>query len=206
MQVDALIAKGIPTDRIYSDVESGRLSALKREGLSLALKALRRGDTLWVWRLDRLGRNVIELLLTVHRLHERGIKFGSLTQSELNSDAMQTASGTFMFHIHAALCQYESDQISERTKAGMEAARARGAKFGRQTFEELYILSGRVEEFQRLVKGGMPSKTACKELNIPDPTFRKYRNVFEPVVPAVDDLGPPEEAGTPLLVDDIGHN
>ncbi len=185
MQVDALLAKGIPRELIFADIESGRTPTLKRPGLINALKACRPGGTLWVWRLDRLGRNVIELLLTVHRLHERHINFGSLTQNELNSDAMQRASGTFMFHIHAALAQYESDQLSERTKAGMAAAKARGAKFGRKGFEEKYVETGIVDQYRKLVQGGMKSADARAKLKIPTSTYRKYQTQCESKRPEV---------------------
>lgn len=203
MQIDALLSRNIPRELIFSDVESGRTPTLKRPGLIDALKACRAGGTLWVWRLDRLGRNVVELLLTVHRLHERQVKFASVTQSELNSDAMQRASGTFMFHIHAALAQYESDQLSERTKAGMAAAKARGAKFGRKGFDELFVESGIVADYQRLVQSGMKPTAAREKLKIPASTYRKYKPTFDPVRPMVDDPGL-SDVPEKLLVDDIG--
>lgn len=187
LQVAALREAGVPEKFIFKDVESGR-SMKRREGLRDALRACRPGGSLVVWKLDRLGRNTSELIRTVDRLKERGVNFRSLTQSEIDTERMDTAAGKLIFNLFAMLAQFESDQISERTKAGQKIAKERGVKFGRKTFAELYIETGKVEEFKRLrAKESHTIKDACKMLDIPVTTYQKWKDVFneEPI----DDIG-----------------
>ncbi|MEF0943861.1 recombinase family protein [Rhizobium sp. BR 362] len=100
----------------------------KRSGLDKALKSLGKGDTLVVWRIDRLGRSLSHLLAIVERLRLRGIEFRSLTE---NIDT-SSAGGKLVFHILGALAEFEKSLIRERTIAGLEAARARGKRPGRR--------------------------------------------------------------------------
>lgn len=114
-------------DRIFEDHGvSG--SHQQRDGLSAMLKALRRGDVLIVWRLDRLGRSIVHLIALVETLKRRGIGFISLTESIDTS----SAGGQLIFHILAALAEFEKSLIRERTIAGIAAARARGKHPGRR--------------------------------------------------------------------------
>lgn len=124
LQITALRLAGC--NRIYQDQGiSG--AKLKRPGLNAALRALHPGQTLVVWRLDRLGRSLLGLVELVNRLGERGVDFQSLNES------IDTASngGRLIFHIMAALAEFERALISERTKAGLAEARARGNRLGR---------------------------------------------------------------------------
>ena len=98
-----------------------------RPGLTKALTSLRPGDTLVVWRLDRLGRSLINLIQLIETLGRHGINFRSLNE---NIDATSSG-GRLIFHMMAALCEFERTLISERTKAGMDAARRRGRRLGR---------------------------------------------------------------------------
>ena len=98
-------------------------------GLEACLKALKAGDVLLVWRLDRLGRSMIHLVELVEQLRERGVGFRSLCDGAVDTT---TASGELVFHIFSALAQFERRLIQERTKAGLAAARARGRKGGRR--------------------------------------------------------------------------
>lgn len=125
LQRDALIAAGVAADYIYEDKASGKLDA--RPGLDAALKALRKGDTLVVWKLDRLGRDLRHLVNTVHDLAERGVGFKVLSGHEIDTT---TPAGKLVFGIFAALAEFERDLISERTKAGLVSARARGKTGG----------------------------------------------------------------------------
>ncbi|MFZ5557725.1 MAG: recombinase family protein [Pseudomonadota bacterium] len=127
LQRDALIAAGVNPARIYEDHASGRLDA--RPGLTAMLKALRDGDTLVVWKLDRLGRDLRHLINTVHDLTQRGIGFKVLTGHGASIDTT-TPAGKLVFGIFAALAEFERELISERTKAGLASARARGRKGG----------------------------------------------------------------------------
>ena len=123
LQQDALQKAGC--ERIFSDVASGAKAA--REGLREALDFLREGDTLVVWRLDRLGRSLAHLLEVVNTLHARHIGFRSLQESLDTA----TSSGKLVFHIFSSLCEFERDLVRERTQAGLAAARAQGRHGGR---------------------------------------------------------------------------
>jgi DNA invertase Pin-like site-specific DNA recombinase len=123
LQQDGLTAAGC--EQLYTDTASG--SVTERPGLSQALSHLRAGDTLVVWRLDRLGRSLPHLIETVRQLQERGIGFRSL-QEQLDT---RTSGGKLVFHVFGALAEFERDLVRERTHAGLAAARARGRLFGR---------------------------------------------------------------------------
>ncbi len=127
LQRDALIAAGILPEHIYEDFAAGTKD--EREGLNACLKALRPQDTLVVWKLDRLGRNLKHLVNTVHDLNKREIGFKVLTGQGAQIDT-STSQGKLVFGIFAALAEFERDLIVERTHAGLAAARARGRKGG----------------------------------------------------------------------------
>jgi DNA invertase Pin-like site-specific DNA recombinase len=123
LQQDALSTAGC--QEIYTDTVSG--SVTERPGLTQALSHLRTGDTLVVWRLDRLGRSLVHLIDTIRDLQDRGIGFRSL-QEQIDTP---TSGGKLIFHVFGALAEFERDLIRERTHAGLAAARARGRLFGR---------------------------------------------------------------------------
>ncbi len=123
LQKDALSAAGC--EQIFTDMVSG--AKADRPGLAKALHYVRRGDTLVVWRLDRLGRSLQHLIETVNVLEVRGIGFKSLTESIDTT----TPGGKLIFHIFGSLAEFERDLIRERTHAGLVAARARGRVGGR---------------------------------------------------------------------------
>lgn len=120
---DALVAAGIKSEHLYEDLASGRRD--DRPGLAACLKALCQGDILVVWKLDRLGRDPRHLVNTVHDLVERGTGFRVLTGHGSSIDTT-TASGKLVFGIFAILAEFERELISERTRAGLASARARG--------------------------------------------------------------------------------
>jgi len=128
LQRDALLAAGIGADSLYEDRASGKKD--DRPELAACLKALRHGDTLVVWKLDRLGRDLRHLVNVVHDLTERGIGLKVLTGQGAAIDTT-TASGKLVFGIFAALAEFERELISERTLAGLASARARGRNGGR---------------------------------------------------------------------------
>lgn len=112
------------------------------------LRTLRRGDTLTVWRLDRLGRSLFELLKLVRDLNERGVEFRSLSESLDTS----TSAGRLLLHVLASMAEFERSLISERTRAGMAAARARGSRIGRRpamTAEQLSAARNAIEQNRR---------------------------------------------------------
>ena len=128
LQHDALLAAGISADVIYEDMASGRRD--DRPGLVACLKALREGDTLVVWKLDRLGRDLRHLVNTVEDLKKRGVGFRVLTGQGAQIDTT-TPTGKLIFGFFAALAEFERELIAERTVAGLAAARARGRMGGR---------------------------------------------------------------------------
>jgi DNA invertase Pin-like site-specific DNA recombinase len=123
LQLDALTAAGC--DKLFTDTSSG--SQAERPGLTEALNYARSGDVLVVWRLDRLGRSLQHLIVTITDLNNRDVGFRSLTE---NIDTT-TSGGKLIFHIFGALAEFERDIIRERTQAGLQAARARGRHGGR---------------------------------------------------------------------------
>jgi DNA invertase Pin-like site-specific DNA recombinase len=123
LQTDALNKEGC--SQIFSDTASG--AKTDRPGLEEALSFLRKGDTLVVWKLDRLGRSLKHLIDVINQLNDRGIYFKSIQESIDTS----TSGGKLIFHVFGALAEFERDIIRERTMAGLKAARARGRKGGR---------------------------------------------------------------------------
>ena len=168
LQKDALIKVGVAPAAIYEDQASGKRD--DRPGLAAGLKALRQGDVLVVWKLDRLGRDLKHLVNTVQDLAEQGIGFRVLAGQGAEIDTT-TASGKLVFGIFAALAEFERELIRERTMAGLEAARARGRKGGRR-FE---LTKSQV----RLAQAAMANRDSsvaelCKELGITRVTLYRY--------------------------------
>lgn len=163
MQKDALLKAGC--EEIFTDTASGVKTA--RPGLNLAVSHLRKGDTLVVWRLDRLGRSLIHLIQTIRQLNEKGIGFKSLQESIDTT----TSGGQLIFHIFGALAQFERELIKERTQAGLKAARARGRLGGRPV-----LLSKRdINKLRKYyVKGDLSVKEICKLFSITKPTLYRY--------------------------------
>lgn len=128
LQRDALLAAGVQPERIYDDLASGRKD--DRPGLTTCLKALQPGNTLVVWKLDRLGRDLKHLVSLVDDLNKRNVGLKVLAGAGAQIDT-RTANGRLVFGIFAALAEFEAELIRERTKAGLAAARARGRLGGR---------------------------------------------------------------------------
>jgi DNA invertase Pin-like site-specific DNA recombinase len=169
LQRDALLAAGADPGALYEDKASGKKD--DRPQLAACLKALRAGDTLLVWKLDRLGRDLRHLVNIVHDLTERGIGLKVLTGQGAAIDTT-TASGKLVFGIFAALAEYERELISERTVAGLAAARARGRKGGapyKMTPAKVRLAAA------SMGKPGTNVSDLCKELGITRQTL--YRHV-----------------------------
>lgn len=169
LQKDALKNEGIDDDFIYEDYASGKRD--NRPGLESCLKALREGDILIVWKLDRLGRDLKHLITTVCDLESRGIGFKVITGQGANIDT-NTSSGRLIFGIFASLAEFERDLISERTKAGLDAARARGRKGGRpykMTVSKLKMAQALMADRHTKIK------ELCQELGVTRQTL--YRHV-----------------------------
>src|SRR5947208_3985423 len=168
LQKDAL--EKIGCTKIYSDVVSG--AKAEREGLAEALDYVREGDTLVVWRLDRLGRSLKHLIETITQLNNRKIGFKSITE---NIDTT-TSGGKLIFHIFGALAEFERDIIRERTQAGLQAARARGRKGGRPKAKSLNT-PRKITLAQSLYNDKNNTiDEICKTLNISRATLYRYIN------------------------------
>ncbi len=167
LQLDALKKAGCNKDFVFTDTASGVRS--NRPGLDNCLAILVPGDTLMVWRLDRLGRSMSHLVTLVQDLISRKIGFRSLCDGAIDTT---TASGELMFNIFSALAQFERRIIQERTNAGLSAARARGRKGGRKPIR---VEDPRVKTAKRLHKNrDISIDDICKTLNISRSTFYRY--------------------------------
>jgi DNA invertase Pin-like site-specific DNA recombinase len=169
LQRDALLAAGVQPNHLYEDLASGQRD--DRPGLAACLKALRSGDTLVVWKLDRLGRDLRHLVNLIHDLTEREIGLKVLTGHGAAIDTT-TAAGKLVFGIFAALAEFERELISERTRAGLAAARARGRNGGRP-----YKMTPAKLRLAMAAMGQPETKVGdlCQELNITRQTL--YRHV-----------------------------
>lgn len=162
LQFDAL--KNIGCERLYQDKMSGVRS--DRPGLQQALEVLRKGDTLVVWKLDRLGRTVKGLIDLVNELHRRNIHFKSLTDNVDTS----TASGRFFFHMMASLAQMEKELLAERTKAGLAAAKLKGRVGGRKR----KMTASKMESAKKLLASGMAPRDVARNLGVSVPTLYRW--------------------------------
>lgn len=135
LQRDALFAAGIPEKEIFSDVTSGSSQAKQRPGMMELLKYAREGDTVVVWRIDRLGRSLLDVLATVHDMRDQGISVRSISDGIDPS----TTSGRLMLNMLATLAEYERELIVERVNAGIAASRASGTVFGRPASDPTVI-------------------------------------------------------------------
>ncbi len=170
LQKDALIAAGVHPDRIYHDLASGRFD--DRPGLNNCLKALQPHNTLMVWKLDRLGRNLKHLVNVVDDLKQRSINFKVLTGQGAQIDTT-TSHGKLIFGMFAALAEFERELITERTKAGLAAARARGRLGGRPRKMDIHTL--------KMAMAAMSDKESiakqvANRLNITTTTLYMYVN------------------------------
>jgi DNA invertase Pin-like site-specific DNA recombinase len=162
LQIEALTKAGC--EKIFEDKISG--SRTERPGLDNMLGMLREGDTIVVWKLDRLGRSVKNLVELVGDLHSKGAQFKSLT------DAIDTGttSGRFFFHIMASLAQMERELTVERTRAGLEVARQLGRKGGRKR----QMTDSKIESAKKLLANGVPPRDVAKNLGVSVPTLYRW--------------------------------
>ncbi len=172
-QTDALKQAGC--EKVYTDQLSG--ASRERPGLTQALETLRKGDTLVVWKLDRLGRSLPHLVELVGELKERGVGFRSLQEN------LDTTSGTgkLVFHLFASLAEFERDLIRERTMAGLAAARARGRMGGRPRALEAKQVALARAMYQDKTNS---VKDICATLQVGKTTLYRYLKAAKPAEPA----------------------
>ncbi|HEI7820759.1 TPA: recombinase family protein [Staphylococcus aureus] len=169
LQEDRLNAYGC--EKIFNDHMSGSKS--KIPGLDKAIEFARSGDTIVVWRLDRLGRNMEDLITLVNELNERGVSFHSLEENITMDKSSST--GQLLFHLFAAFAEFERNLILERSSAGRIAARARGRYGGRPeklNKQDLKLL-------KTLYDNGTPIKTIAEQWQVSRTTIYRYLNKLE---------------------------
>ncbi|EJC0967048.1 recombinase family protein [Salmonella enterica subsp. enterica serovar Newport] len=181
LQRDALTAAGC--EKVFTDTASGAKAA--RPGLAEALAFARKGDVLVVWRLDRLGRSLPELVKVVGELEAAGVGFESITERIETS----SAAGRLVFHVFAALAEFERRLIVERTHAGLEAARARGRKGGRPA-----LSPEKVAAIQAMAAGNRSVSEICKALKIGRSTLYKYAPGMKAAPAVTASVSPPRPA------------
>lgn len=181
LQREALEAAGC--ERIYTDQLSG--ARADRPGLIEALDYARAGDTLVIWKLDRLGRSMPHLVEIARDLDNREIHLRSITD-QIDTT---TAAGWFFFHVMAALATMERDLIVERTNAGLEAARRRGRVGGRRR----KMTPAKIESARTLLASGKPPAEVAHDLGVSRATL--YRHVSRTATPAAINDGNTRDAG-----------
>lgn len=169
LQIDALLKYGVDNDFIFTDKVSGVRS--NRPGLDKMLIKLRKGDTVVVYKMDRIARDTKHLFKLSEQWHEQGVDFKSITEPQIDST---TTMGNLMFTFFAGLAQFERDLLIERTKAGLEAAKARGRKGGRKPG-----LTGKAKKKARLAESlykenKLTVTEMCDTLEVARATFYKY--------------------------------
>lgn len=171
LQLDALLKEGIPQKNIYTDKVSSTKEV--RKSLSKLLKYVREGDTIVVWKLDRLARSLIHFTILMTKLKGKGVRFRSITEPFIDTTEKSSHS-EFIINIFAALAQLERDIIIERTKAGLESARRRGKVLGApkglsKKNQQKAVLC---EEYFN--NGVLTVTEICERLNISRATYYKY--------------------------------
>jgi len=162
LQTDALSEAGC--EKLYTDIASG--ARTQRPGLDEAISFCRKGDTLVVWKLDRMGRSTSHLIEMIQELEKRGVGFQSLTEKIDTT----TAGGRLIFHLFGALAEFERDLIRERVQAGLKSARARGRKGGRPgVSEETKAMAKTL-----LADKSLSVKQICDRLGIAKSTLYKH--------------------------------
>ncbi len=186
LQLDALREAGC--GRVFSDTASG--AKADRAGLVEALEFLRDGDTLVVWRLDRLGRSLGHLIETMVRLEERGISFKSISE-QLDT---ATSGGKLVFHLFGALAEFERNLIRDRTHAGLTAARLRGRVGGRPR-AAAFNTAGKVALAEKLHEdSSMSIADICETLRVSRATLYRYLKVKKRKQDVADELRLRKEA------------
>lgn len=162
LQVDALQEYGV--DEIITDKVTG--TKIIRKGLDELLLKLRKGDTLVVWKLDRLGRTMFQLVNLLNDFKEKEINFVSIKENIDTSTTM----GKFLFHIMAAMSEMEREVINDRVRSGLESAKARGRKGGRKKAHS----DDKIKIMLRMNKDGYSKKEICESMNVSRTTLYRY--------------------------------
>lgn len=171
LQVDALLGEGVQCRDVFFDVTSGSKTAASRPGMKKLLEYAESGDTVVVWRVDRLGRSLIDVLNTVNLLRDRGVAVKSI------SDGIDpaTSTGRLMLNMLATLAEYERELITERVNAGIAAAKQSGTRFGRPPSDPA-VIAEKLQVVQEARARGRTVPEAAKLVGWSRATFYRHRN------------------------------
>jgi DNA invertase Pin-like site-specific DNA recombinase len=183
LQLDSLLSAGVQRRDIFSDVTSGSRDAVKRPGMKKLLDYAEAGDTLVVWRVDRLGRSLIDVLNTVNLLQGWGVGLRSI------SDGIDpaTSTGRLMLNMLATLADYERELITERVNAGIAAAKANGTRFGRPLGDPSVIAS-KLQIVQQERAKGRTAAEAAKLVGWSRATLYRHQQAVQGVATATQDF------------------
>ncbi|MET3175982.1 UNVERIFIED_ORG: DNA invertase Pin-like site-specific DNA recombinase [Arthrobacter sp. UYCu721] len=174
MQVEALISAGVEPGKIFTDELSGSREAKERPGMKALMEYAREDDDIYFWRLDRVGRSVIDVLNTVNDFTSRGIRLHSIMDS-LDPTSVQ---GKMQLAIMATLAEYERELINERVRAGVISAQKRGVRFGPAPMEEA-IARDRVKTARELMAEGKTAAHAAKTVGWSKATLYRYMKTYD---------------------------
>jgi DNA invertase Pin-like site-specific DNA recombinase len=164
LQLDALRRAGVADDNIHTDQASG--VRVTRRGLSNAFRDLRRGDVLVVWRLDRIGRSLGDLLKRLEELERLGVGFRSLTEAIDTT----TAAGRLILHIMGAIAEFERQLVRERTAAGMRSAKSRGIRLGAKP----KLSPAQLKQAEAMLRGAMTVREVAEKLSVSPGTLYNH--------------------------------
>ncbi|GAA2131804.1 recombinase family protein [Nocardioides bigeumensis] len=174
LQIDALIAAGVEPSNIFTDTISGASVAASRPGLSQALAHCGPNSTLVVWRIDRLGRSLVDVVSTVESLIERGVAVRSISDG-IDPD---TPHGRLLLNLLCSCAQFERDLIRARVQAGMDSARRRGVRFGRPAPDPVEV-GAKVRMARRaMAEDGLPAADAARLVGWSRSTLYRHMQVI----------------------------
>jgi len=179
MQVQVLREAGVEEDRIFIDEMSGLVAAKDRPQMAKLLDYARDGDEIYVWRIDRLGRSLVDVINTVQAITERGISLHSI----MDGVDPSSSHGRLQLALFAGLAQYERELITERVRSGVMAAQARGVKFGRQAPKQETIET-KLRSVRQLLADGTNAAEAAEAVGWSRPTMYRDLKKFGTEVPA----------------------
>ncbi|OAN13864.1 recombinase family protein [Exiguobacterium undae] len=177
IQIEKLVAYGVKEENIFHDKASGKDK--ERKGLTLLMETLQEGDSLIVYKLDRLARSMRHLTNMAHELHERGIRLVFINEQI----DFSTSVGRLVFNMMGSIAEFERDIISERVAEGRVRAKERGVRFGRRRVEDdetkRLALENAIEDYK---EGKKPLKTIIASSGVSRPTFYKKLRQYEVIV------------------------
>jgi DNA invertase Pin-like site-specific DNA recombinase len=188
MLVDALLQVGVAADKIFVDELSGAKEAKERPGMAELMKFAREGDDIYFWRLDRIGRSVIDVLNTVNDFTSRGIRLHSI-MDQLDPNSIQ---GRMMLTIMATLAEYERGLINERVKAGVISAQRRGVRFGPAPLEDS-VARQRVAQARQMMAEGKTANLTARTLGWSKATLYRYLKMYGEETPDTGPVKPTRE-------------